>query len=143
MLNHSAPWGGGWYSHADAGYYNFHRWGGQAEIRKFWAESKYDLGVTAGIVDNSFSDTVDDQFLVSGWQGFPSLDLTLTGTTGRFIWGDEGFKLSANRRLGAYAIEFFYFNTTYTEDEAGVRVSIPLFGYSERTSGFRAGVAPV
>ncbi len=143
MLNHSAPWGGGWYSHVDAGYYNFHRWGGQAELRKYWDESLYDLGINAGIVDNSFSDTVDDQILLSGSARIPALDLTLTGTTGRFIWGDEGFKLSANRRIGAYAVEFFYLNTTYTEDEAGVRVSIPLFGYSEHTSGLRAGVAPV
>jgi hypothetical protein len=143
MLNHSAPWGGGWYSHIDAGYYNFHRWGGQAEIRKYWDESRYDLGVNAGIVDNSFSDSVDEQFQLSGSARIPSLDLTLSGTTGRFIWGDEGFRLSANRRLGAYSVEFFYLNTTYTEDEAGVRVSIPLFGYSEDTSGLRAGVAPV
>ena len=143
MLNHSAPLGGGWYSHVDAGYYNFHRWGGQAEIRKYWEESRLDLGVNAGIVDNSFSDSVDEQFQVSGSVRIPSLDLTLSGTTGRFIWGDEGFRLSANRRLGAYSVEFFYLNTTYTEDEAGVRVSIPLFGYSEHTSGLRAGAAPV
>ncbi len=142
MLSHSAPWKGGWYTRADAGYFGFHRWGAQAEVRKFWDESKYDMGVTAGLVDNEFSDTVDDQFLFSGSARMPALDLTLTGTTGRFIWGDEGFKLSASRRLGSYAVEFFYFNTTYTEGEAGVRVSIPLFGYSERSSGISAGIAP-
>jgi hypothetical protein len=142
-LAHSRPWGGGWYTTSEVGYFDYHRWGGQLDLRKFWFDSRFDIGVTAGLLDNNYSHTTDDQFLASGSVRIPSLDLTLTGTNGKFIWGDEGSRLQAGRRFGAYTVEFFYFNTTYTNNEAGVRVNIPLLGFKGGSSRVRLDFSPV
>jgi len=143
LLTYGRAWERSFYGLAEAGYFGEHRWGGQAELRKYWNDSRFDLGVTGGWVRNKRTDDWEDQILASGSVRVPSLDLSLTGYTGRFISGDDGFMLAAGRRFGGYGVEFFYFNTEYTESEAGVRFSIPIAGFCESAPRrFRMSVAP-
>ena len=143
LLTYSRAWERSFYGLVEAGYFGEHRWGGQVELRKYWDDSRFDLGVTGGWVRNKRTDDWEDQILASGSVRVPSLELSLTGYTGRFISGDEGFMLNAGRRFGGYGVEFFYFNTEYTENEAGVRFSIPIAGYCESAPRrFRISVAP-
>ncbi len=143
LLTYSRAWEPSVYGLVEAGYFGEHRWGGQIELRKYWDDSRLDLGVTGGWVRNKRTDDWEDMILASGSVRVPSLDLSLTGYTGRFLSGDEGFMLAAGRRFGGYGVEFFYFNTEYTENEAGVRFSIPIAGFCESAPRrFRVSVAP-
>ncbi|MCD6283011.1 YjbH domain-containing protein [bacterium] len=143
LLTYRRSWEPSFFGLVEAGYFGEHRWGGQVELRKYWDDSRFDLGVTGGWVRNKRTDGWEDMILASGSVRVPSLDLSLTGHTGRFLSGDEGFMLAAGRRFGGYGLEFFYFNTDYTENEAGVRFSIPIAGYSESAPRrFRVSVAP-
>gem|GEM_PF-1120213 len=143
LLTYGRAWERSFFGLVEAGYFGEHRWGGQIELRKYWNDSKFDLGVTGGRVRNKRTDDWEDQILASGSVRVPSLDLSLTGHTGRFLTGDDGLMLTAGRRFGGYGVEFFYFNTEYTENEAGVRFSIPIAGYCESPPRrFRISVAP-
>lgn len=143
LLTYSRAWEPSFFGLVEAGYFGEHRWGGQIELRKYWDDSRFDLGVTGGWVRNKRTDDWEDMILASGSVRVPSLDLSLTGYTGRFLSGDEGFMLAAGRRFGGYGVEFFYFNTEYTENEAGVRFSIPIAGFRESAPRrFRVSVAP-
>ncbi len=143
LLTYGRAWEPSFYGLVEAGYFGEHRWGGQAELRKYWDDSRFDLGVTGGWVRNKRTDDWEEMVLASGSVRVPSLNLSLTGHTGRFLSGDEGFMFTAGRRFGGYSIELFVFNTDYTENEAGVRFSIPIAGFCETAPRrVRVSVAP-
>jgi hypothetical protein len=142
-LNYYSAREGGLYGFASGGYFGGHRWGGRAEVRKYFDESRFDLGVSSGYVKNLALDDWQDELLFSASARLPRYDMSLTGYTGKFITGDEGYLLSAGRYFGGHEISFFYYNTDYTGNEAGVRFSLPVPGYpSHRASRLRAGVTP-
>jgi hypothetical protein len=143
LLTYGRAWEGSFYGLAQTGYFGEHRWGGQAEVRKYWDDSRFDLGVTGGWVRNKRTDDWEEMVLASASVRVPALDLSLTGHTGHFLSGDEGFIFTAGRRFGGYGVEFFVFNTDYTENEAGVRFSIPIAGFGETPPRrVRLSVAP-
>ncbi len=142
-LNYYFPAADGFYAFVSGGYFGGHRWGGRAEVRKYLDDSRFDLGVSGGYVKNRALDDWEDELLFSASARLPQYDLSLTGYTGRFITGDEGYLLSAARFFGGHEVSFFYYNTDYTGNEAGVRFSLPVPGYpAQRGSRFRAGVTP-
>jgi len=143
VLNLYQMWEPGFYGVLQGGYFGEHRWGAQAELQKYWDGSRFSLGVSGGIARNKAWDRWDDQILAAGSVSIPRLDLTLTGRTGRFITGDEGYMLELGRRFGGYSVELFLYNTDYTDVEAGARVQVPLPGYAEAARHrWRLSVAP-
>ena len=134
---------GGLYGLLSAGYYGEHIYGAKAELRQYFANSIFDVGVEGGYARDKFADTNLKELLFStAWRN-PGYDLSVRAYTGKFLFGDEGWMLETKRFFGRSEFAFFVYNTDATSTEAGFRFSVPLLGYSDDDySRIRIGVAP-
>jgi len=142
-LNLYATGGEAFYFLGSAGYFDDHRWGAKGELRKYLDNSRFDLGVIGARVRDKKFDTNLNELLGSGSIRVPRYGLTLSAYGGRFLLGDDGWRAEARRYFGRSEVDFYIYDTEFTQTEAGVRFVLPLAGYSQDcASRVRASVAP-
>ncbi|OPX23822.1 MAG: hypothetical protein B1H03_00360 [Planctomycetales bacterium 4484_113] len=125
------------------GYFDDHRWGVKGELRKYFADSRFDLGVIgARVRDKKFGDYLNE-LLGSGSIRIPRYDLTLSAYGGRFLLGDDGWRAETRRYFGRSEVDFYIYDTEFTRTEGGVRFVLPLAGYNQKDySPVRISLAP-
>lgn len=142
-LNFYTTGGEALYFMSSAGYFDDHRWGVKGELRKYFADSSLDLGVIGARVRDKKFDLDLDELLASGSIRIPRYDLTLSGYGGRFLLGDDGWRAETRRYFGRSEVDFYVYNTQFTATEGGVRLVLPLAGYSQKQySRVRVSAAP-
>jgi len=142
-INLYATGGETFYFLGSGGYFGDHRWGAKGEVRKFFANSRFDLGVIGAKVRDKRLDMNLEELLGTGNVRVPCYDLTLGAYAGRFLLGDDGWRVESRRYFGASEVAFYVYNTEATSTEAGVRFMLPLVGYDgKRYSRSRFTTAP-
>lgn len=135
---------GGRYFLASAGYFGEHVYGAKGEIRQYFQQSLFDLGVEGAYAKDKFYDRTEKELLFSATWRHPLYGLYLRGYTGKFLRGDQGWLFETKRYLGKHEIAFFVYDTDAISTEAGFRYTVPLVGYNDtHYSRMRFGVAPL
>lgn len=117
-----------------AGYFTEHRYGVDLEAKTFWKNGRRAAGLRLGYTGFAaylknvwyYDDLSDWNAIAYAEVRFPSLDLVSKLSGGRFLYGDEGFRLDMVRQFGESTIGFF---TVYTNGgrNGGFQVSLPVF----------------
>lgn len=131
-----------------AGYFTEHRYGGDLEVKIFRKNGRWAAGMKVGYT--GFAAYLKNVWYYSGlsdWNAaadvetrLPSLDLVLRMSCGKFLYGDNGFRLDAFRQFGETGIGFF---AVYTDGgrNGGFRLSLPVFP-AKRMSPRRIRISP-
>ena len=136
------------FASATLGYFTRHRYGGDLEVRKYFANRRCAIGANLGYTGYAlyregiwYYSGVDllTTFLNAGYW-FPRFDLTLTATYGKFLYGDKGWRFDILRRFGEVDIGFFAL-TTETGSNGGFNFSIPFPRKSLSVGPVRIGPA--
>jgi len=119
---------------ATMGYFTQHRYGTDLKIKKYFANSKWSLGVNLGYTGYTsylkgvwhYSDiSLLTRFFNAEYR-FSQFDLSLSATCGKFLYGDKGWRFDILRQFSEVDIGFFLLKTE-TGSNAGFNFSIPIF----------------
>ncbi len=131
-----------------AGYFTQHRYGADLEVKKFWRNGRWAVGVNMGYTGFAaylkgvwyWSDMDTWTGFLYGEYRFPKLDFTIKATCGKFIYRDKGLRLDAFRQFGEVTVGFFTIKTTRGRN-GGFSISIPIFP-PKRLSPSRIRISP-
>jgi hypothetical protein len=135
------------------GYFDAERYGFSAEGLWTTGNGRFSLEGRLGLTgfqayqgDWKHSELSDWTYLLRSKYQWTSVDLSITGTVGQFLYGDEGWRLDLVRTFGEVSLGFFGIKTTanrYGKLIGGFRFCIPIYPPRRRAPGrFRMGVPP-
>lgn len=124
----------GTFASATAGYFTRDRYGGDLEVRKYFADGRLSIGANAGYTGfasyfkgvwyytniDHLTGSIDARYRISRF------NLSLGATYGRFLYKDEGWRFDVFRRFGETGIGFFALKTRGATN-GGFSLSIPIF----------------
>ena len=133
------------------GYFDLERYGFSAEGLWTTSDGRFSLGGLLGLTGFQayqdgwqHSELSDWTYLLRSKYRWTSVDLSITGTVGRFLYGDVGGRLDLVRTFGEVSLGFFGIRTTanrYGKLIGGFSVRVPIYPPRRRAPGrFRIGV---
>jgi len=148
-----------YYGDIQVGYLSESFFGLNLEVLKLVAEERIGVGFDYSrvMVRDQYSfmgfDPTDnyDSLVGSGYLKLPELDFDAGLKVGRFVYGDDGFRLEAIRYFGNATIGFWFSRTNFGDiygnsdfEDKGITVSIPmnLFYDHDSRETFYTSVAP-
>jgi hypothetical protein len=122
------------FASATLGYFTQDRYGGDLEVRKYFADGRFSIGANAGYTGfasylkgvwyytniDHLTGSIDARYRISRF------NLSLGATYGRFLYKDEGWRFDVFRRFGETGIGFFALKTRGATN-GGFSLSIPIF----------------
>jgi hypothetical protein len=122
------------FASATLGYFTQDRYGGDLEVRKYFADGRFSIGANAGYTGfasylkgvwyytniDHLTGCIDARYRISRF------NLSLGATYGRFLYKDEGWRFDVFRRFGETGIGFFALKTRGATN-GGFSLSIPIF----------------
>ncbi|MCK5734238.1 MAG: YjbH domain-containing protein [Candidatus Latescibacteria bacterium] len=132
------------------GYFDLERYGFSADGLWTTNDGRLSLEGRVGLTgfqayqgDWKHSDLSDWTYLLRSKYQWTSVDLSLTGTAGRFLYGDVGGRLDLVRTFGEVSLGFFGIRTTANRSGkliGGFSIRIPVYPPRRRAPGrFRFG----
>ncbi len=118
------------------GYFTQNRFGLDFDLKRYFLNGDFSLGLNFGLTSFvSFSGMTKILYNeVFKWTGsfnleyrVPKYDLTLGLMVGRFLIGDESFRLDVSREFGEVEIGFFAIRSRTGISNGGINLTIPLF----------------
>lgn len=133
------------------GYFDLERYGFSAEGLWTTSDGRFALEGALGLTGFQayqggwkHSELSDWTYLLRSKYQWTSVDLSITGTVGRFLYGDMGGRLDLVRTFGEVRLGFFGIKTTanrYGKALGGFDIRIPIYPPRRRAPGrFRIGV---
>ena len=122
------------FASATLGYFTRDRYGGDLEVRKYFADGRFSIGANAGYTGaasylkgvwyytniDHLTGSIDAKYRISRF------NLILSATYGKFLYKDEGWRFDVFRRFGETGIGFFALKTRGATN-GGFSLSIPIF----------------
>ncbi len=136
------------FASATAGYFTQDRYGGDLEVRKYFADGRLSIGANAGYTGfasyfkgvwyytniDHLTGSINARYRISRF------NLSLGATYGRFLYKDEGWRFDVFRRFGETGIGFFALKTRGGTN-GGFSLAIPIFPSRHLPAG-RIRVSP-
>ncbi len=122
------------FASATLGYFTQDRYGGDLEVRKYFADGGLSIGANAGYTGFAsylkgvwYYTNIDHLTgSIDAWYRISRFNLSLGATYGRFLYKDEGWRFDVFRRFGETGIGFFALKTRGGTN-GGFSLSIPIF----------------
>jgi hypothetical protein len=118
------------------GLFTQNRFGLDLDLKKYFMNGDFSLGLNFGLTSFvAFSGMTKILYNEAyKWNGsismeyrIPEYDLTLGLMAGRFLMGDDSFRLDVSREFGEIEIGFFAIRSTTGISNGGINITIPLF----------------
>lgn len=121
---------------SSVGFFTQNRFGLDFDLKRYFMNGDFNVGLNFGLTSFvSFSGMTKILYNeIFKWTGslsleyrIPKYDLTLGLMVGKFLMGDNSFRIDVSREFGEIEIGFFAIRSSTSVSNGGINITIPLF----------------